>query len=123
MSANANIIEVTCIRCPVGCVISVEIAADGTAAYKEGATCARGREYAVAEATAPVRSVATTVIVPGCGEPLSVKTAAPIPKTLVSEAVRAMKAASVTLPVHAGEAVLPDLCDTGIAAVATKSLL
>lgn len=122
MSANANIIEVTCIRCPVGCVISVEIAADGTAAYKEGATCARGREYAVAEATAPVRSVATTVIVPGCGEPLSVKTAAPIPKTLVSEAVSAMKAASVTLPVHAGEAVLPDLCGTGIAAVATKSL-
>lgn len=122
MSANANIIEVTCIRCPVGCVISVEVAADGTAAYKEGATCARGREYAVAEATAPVRSVATTVIVPGCGEPLSVKTAAPIPKTLVSEAVSAMKAASVTLPVHAGEAVLPDLCGTGIAAVATKSL-
>lgn len=122
MSANASIIEVTCIRCPVGCVISVEIAADGTAAYKEGATCARGREYAVAEATAPVRSVATTVIVPGCGEPLSVKTAAPIPKTLVSEAVRAMKAVSVTLPVHAGEAVLPDLCGTGIAAVATKSL-
>lgn len=123
MSANASIVEVTCIRCPVGCVISVEIAADGTAAYKEGATCARGREYAVAEATAPVRSVATTVIVPGCGEPLSVKTAAPIPKTLVSEAVSAMKAASVTLPVRAGEAVLPDLCGTGIAAVATKSLL
>lgn len=122
MSANTSIIEVTCIRCPVGCVVSVEIAADGTAAYKEGATCARGREYAVAEATAPVRSVATTVIVPGCGEPLSVKTAAPIPKTLVSEAVSAMKAASVTLPVHAGEAVLPDLCGTGIAAVATKSL-
>lgn len=122
MSANASIVEVTCIRCPVGCVVSVEVAADGTAAYKEGATCARGREYAVAEATAPVRSVATTVIVPGCGEPLSVKTAAPIPKTLVSEAVRAMKAASVTLPVHAGEAVLPDLCGTGIAAVATKSL-
>ena len=122
MSANASIVEVTCIRCPVGCVVSVEVAADGAAAYKEGATCARGREYAVAEATAPVRSVATTVIVPGCGEPLSVKTAAPIPKTLVSEAVSAMKAASVTLPVHAGEAVLPDLCGTGIAAVATKSL-
>ena len=85
---SARISEVTCIRCPLGCAITVDVAPDGAAVYREGASCARGREYAVAEVTAPVRSVATTINVPGCGEPLSVKTADPIPKPLIADAVR-----------------------------------
>lgn len=119
---SARISEVTCIRCPLGCAITVDVAPDGAAVYREGASCARGREYAVAEVTAPVRSVATTVNVPGCGEPLSVKTAGPIPKPLIAAAVRAMKAAHVELPVRRGDVILPDLCGTGVPAVATKSL-
>lgn len=119
---SVRISEVTCIRCPLGCAITVDVAPDGAAVYREGASCARGREYAVAEVTAPVRSVATTVNVPGCGEPLSVKTADPIPKPLIAAAVRAMKAAHVELPVRRGDVILPDLCGTGVPAVATKSL-
>lgn len=119
---SARISEVTCIRCPLGCAITVDVAPDGAAVYREGASCARGREYAVAEVTAPVRSVATTINVPGCGEPLSVKTADPIPKPLIADAVRAMKAAHVELPVRRGDMVLPDVCGTGVPVVATKSL-
>lgn len=122
MPTNVETVQVTCICCPLGCAISVEIAADGSAAYREGASCARGREYAVAEATAPVRSVATIVNVPGCGEPLSVRTAEPIPKGLVPDAVRAVKAVRVELPVRAGDVILPDVCGTGVPAIATKSL-
>lgn len=122
MPTNVETVQVTCIRCPIGCAITVEVAPDGGAVCREGARCARGREYAVAEATAPVRSVATVVNVSGCGEPLSVKTADPIPKDLVADAVRAIKAAPVELPVRAGDTILPDLCGTGIAAIATKSL-
>ncbi len=121
-SEVARIVEVTCIRCPLGCAITVDVAPDGAAVYHEGASCARGREYAVAEVTAPVRSVATTVNVPGCGEPLSVKTADPIPKPLIADAVRAMKAAHVELPVRMGDMVLPGVCGTGVPVVATKSL-
>lgn len=119
---SARISEVTCIRCPLGCAITVDVAPDGAAVYREGASCARGREYAVAEVTAPVRSVATTINVPGCGEPLSVKTADPIPKPLIADTVRAMKAAHVELPVRMGDMVLPDVCGTGVPVVATKSL-
>ena len=119
---SARISEVTCIRCPLGCAITVDVAPDDAAVYREGASCARGREYAVAEVTAPVRSVATTINVPGCGEPLSVKTADPIPKPLIADAVRAMKAAHVELPVRMGDMVLPDVCGTGVPVVATKSL-
>lgn len=122
MPTNVETVQVTCICCPLGCAISVEIAADGSAAYREGASCARGREYAVVEATAPVRSVATIVNVPGCGEPLSVRTAEPIPKGLVPDAVRAVKAVRVELPVRMGDMVLPDVCGTGVPVVATKSL-
>lgn len=122
MPTNVETVQVTCICCPLGCAISVDIAADGSAAYRKGASCARGREYAVAEATAPVRSVATIVNVPGCGEPLSVKTAEPIPKGLVSDAVRTIKAVRVELPVRTGDVILPDVCGTGVPAVATKSL-
>lgn len=121
-SESARTVEVTCIRCPLGCAITVDVAPDGAAVYRAGASCARGREYAVAEVTAPVRSVATTVNVPGCGEPLSVKTADPIPKPLIAAAVRAMKAAHVELPVRAGDVILPDVCGTGVPAIATKSL-
>lgn len=121
-SESARISEVTCIRCPLGCAITVDVAPDGAAVYREGASCARGREYAVAEVTAPVRSVATTINVPGCGEPLSVKTADPIPKPLIADAVRAMKAAHVELPVCMGDMVLPDVCGTGVPVVATESL-
>lgn len=119
---SARISEVTCIRCPLGCAITVDVAPDGAAVYREGASCARGREYAVAEVTAPVRSVATTINVPGCGEPLSVRTAEPIPKGLVPDAVRAVKAVRVELPVRAGDVILPDVCGTGVPAIATKSL-
>ncbi len=122
MSTSVRTVQVTCIRCPIGCVITVDVDPDGTAAYREGARCARGREYAVAEAIAPVRSVATTVNVPGCGEPLSVKTADPIPKGLVPDAVRAIKALRIELPVRAGDVILPDVCGTGVPAIATKSL-
>lgn len=118
----ARIEEVTCIRCPIGCTVLVEVRPDGDAEYREGAACARGREYAVAEATVPVRSVATIVNVPGCGEPLSVKTSDPVPKELVADAVRAMKAARIELPVRVGDVILPDVCGTGVSAVATKSL-
>lgn len=121
-SESAHTSEVTCIRCPLGCAITVDVAPDGAAVYREGASCAHGREYAVAEVTAPVRSVATTINVPGCGEPLSVRTAEPIPKGLVPDAVRAVKAVRVELPVRAGDVILSDVCGTGVPAIATKSL-
>lgn len=123
MSANVQLKEVTCIRCPMGCVATVELGESG-ATYRDGATCARGREYAVAEATQPERSVATIANVPGCGEPLSLKTARPIPKKLMRRAVAEMKAAGADmhLPVRAGDIVAADLCGTGVPAIATKTL-
>lgn len=122
MQGSDRIREVTCIRCPMGCVVAVECDGSGGARYVQGASCVRGQEYAVAEATAPERMVATVIDVPGCPEPLSVKTERPIPKHLVQDAVCMAKQAAVALPVHIGQVIVPNVCGTGVPIVATKNL-
>ena len=122
MQGSDRIKEVICIRCPMGCVVAVECDGSGGARYAQGASCVRGREYAVAEATAPERMMATVIDVPGCPEPLSVKTQQPIPKHLVQDAVCAAKQAAVVPPVRMGQVIVADVCGTGVPIVATKSL-
>ena len=58
--------ELTCIRCPMGCVMSIE---EKNGEYTvTGNTCPRGREYAISEMTAPVRTFSVSVRVKG-GDP------------------------------------------------------
>ena len=52
--------DLTCIRCPMGCAIHVEME-NGQVVSVTGNTCPRGAEYAKSEATAPVRTVTSTV--------------------------------------------------------------
>lgn len=124
----------TCIRCPRGCAITVTVdtdalasAADAQAQYDavlsiEGNQCARGKRYALDEATNPTRTVTMTVCVPGALEPLSAKTAAPVPKAQVREVARAMTALSVRLPVNTGDVICENIANTGVAVLATKTL-
>ena len=71
--------ELTCIRCPMGCHLTVDI--DGENMTVTGNTCPRGEEYGRLEVTAPVRTVTSSVRVDGGTLPLvSVKTASDIPK-------------------------------------------
>ena len=56
--------ELTCINCPMGCRITVEM--DGEEIISvTGNTCKRGETYARTEVTAPVRTVTTTIKVIG----------------------------------------------------------
>ena len=56
--------ELTCIGCPMGCALTVEL--DGGAVVSvRGNTCPRGDAYARKEVTAPTRIVTTTVRVTG----------------------------------------------------------
>ena len=50
----------TCIVCPMGCSVDVEIENDKIIGVK-GNTCKRGEEYVKAEITNPVRTITTTV--------------------------------------------------------------
>lgn len=57
--------ELTCISCPLGCPLKVELDESGRVVSVTGNTCKRGEEYGKKEVTAPTRTVTSTVKVEG----------------------------------------------------------
>lgn len=120
IDASAYAKEVTCVECPLGCVVSVALV-DGSVASVSGNSCKRGDRFARQEAVAPKRSLSVVVSLPGSLEPLSVKTSAPIPKEAIADVVRKVKESSIVLPVMSGEVVISQIYP-GVDIVATKTL-
>ncbi len=114
--------ELICVRCPVGCMLTVTVQEDGTLEVK-GNSCGRGEEYARKELTDPTRIVTTTVRVRGGRQAVvSVKTKYDIPKGKVMECMEALKSVEVEAPVFMGAVILSDAAGTGVDVVATKSV-
>ena len=123
MSNMQKEVQLTCITCPVGCALTVRVNADGTAEVS-GNKCPRGAAYGAKEVTNPTRVVTSTVRVAGSDDRmLSVKTAADIPKSKIPECMKALENIEVRLPVHLGDVVLENVADTGVAIVATRSMV
>ncbi|MCI9495070.1 MAG: DUF1667 domain-containing protein [Adlercreutzia mucosicola] len=122
MTADKTMRTVTCIQCPLGCMVSVGLADDGTVDSVEGAACARGRAFASEEAVRPVRVLTLTIPVQGSLVPLSVKTSKPVPKSCLRQVVGAVNELKMTLPIAAGDVLLANVCETGADIVATRSL-
>ena len=112
----------TCICCPLGCQLEVSFDEEGALSEVSGYTCARGREYALEEAVKPVRMVTAIVCAEGSLEPLSVKTAAPVPKESIADVLAAIRELRPKAPVSAGSVLVEDVCGTGVAVVATKDI-
>ena len=111
--------NLTCIICPRGCALTAEI--NGKRVSVTGHTCPKGEEYAVNECLSPVRTVTATVRISNrCDTMVSVKTAAPIPKGKIFEAMELIRSASVEAPVKIGDVILPDVFGTTV--VATKDI-
>lgn len=87
-----------------------------------GNSCARGAEYAIAETTRPERTLTMTIPVAGCLEPLSVKTALPIPKDKIPAAIKEIARLQLSAPITIGETVLCDICGLDVNVLATKSI-
>ncbi|WP_294491545.1 DUF1667 domain-containing protein [uncultured Ruminococcus sp.] len=112
--------ELTCINCPMGCELNVEVDGDKVISVS-GNTCKRGEIYAHSEISAPTRTVTTTII-SAEGRPVPVKTAQPIPKGMIFECTAAIKSAEVHLPVKVGQVIIEDLLGTGAQVTATKTV-
>lgn len=110
--------NLTCIVCPIGCALSVELE-EGKVISVEGNTCPRGRVYAEDECIAPKRTVTTTVRC-NSGELLSVKTATPIPKEKVHDAMKIINNANPHLPISLGDVIIEDVYGSKV--IATKNL-
>ena len=111
--------HITCIRCPIGCQLTVEVT-DGAVTKVEGNLFKRGVEYAQSECVHPVRTLTTTVRVLN-GDPLPVRSKEPLPKEMIFACMDVMRTVAVTAPVAAGTVIVADICGTGVDMIATAS--
>lgn len=113
--------KLTCIGCPMGCALSVEM--EGKEVVRvSGNTCPRGDAYARKELTNPTRIVTSTVRVKDW-KMLSVKTEQDIPKEKIMNCIRELKHICVVPPVHVGDVILQNVAGTGVAVIATKEIV
>ena len=113
---------ITCINCPVGCRMTVQLNESGAFASVSGNTCPRGEKYARQECTSPELMITAVIPVSGSSVPLSVKSAVPVPKILIHAVMRELSAVSVSLPVRSGDIVLPNVLNSGVDIIATRSI-
>jgi len=114
--------DLTCICCPLGCQITVELE-NGEVISVIGNTCKRGDDYARKEVTSPTRIVTSTVkVTGGKSSMVSVKTKSDIPKEKMFECVKALKEVEVQAPIAIGDVVLSNVAGTGVDIVATKDV-
>ena len=114
--------NLTCISCPMGCPITVEMEGEEIISVT-GNTCKRGEVYARKEVTNPTRIVTSTVKVRGgAADMVSVKTKEDIPKGKIFECARALKGVEIEAPVHIGDVVVQNAAGTGVDIVATKNV-
>ena len=105
--------ELTCIRCPMGCTIEVELQGAEVVSVR-GNTCRRGEDYARAEATAPTRTVTSTVKALGGVRPIvAVRTVPEVPKESIFAVMDAIRAITVTAPVSIGDVIAKNIAGTG----------
>lgn len=117
-----DIRNLTCISCPMGCPVTVEMDGDEILSVS-GNTCKRGEIYARKEVINPTRIVTSTVkVIGGKADMVPVKTKTDIPKSRIFDCVRALKGITVKAPVHIGDIILADAAGTGVAVVATKNV-
>lgn len=114
--------ELTCIGCPMGCPLTVEMN-QGKVISVTGNTCKRGEVYARKEVTNPTRIVTSTVLVEGGNlAVVSVKTKEDIPKGKIFDCMKALKGVKVQAPVQIGDVIVKNVADTGVDIVATKNV-
>lgn len=112
--------ELTCIVCPRGCALTVELAEDGGVLSVSGNVCKRGEKYATDECTNPMRVVTSTVRCAD-GEVVSCKTADSVPKALIFEVMNEINKTVAPASVKIGDVVIENVLETGVNVVVTSN--
>ena len=113
--------DIVCIVCPKSCRIR---ALPGDPPEISGNACPRGRQFALDELTAPMRTLCTTVrtVFPEASV-LPVKTAAAVPKERIFDLMRTINAFTLEKRVGRGEAVIRNALGLGADVVAASGIL
>ena len=111
--------ELTCIICPRGCGLTVEI--NGDSVTVTGNACPKGQQYGVDECTNPTRTVTSIVRVANRVDTMvSVKTEKPIPKENIFDLMQIISAKEVNAPIEIGDIICDDVFGTKV--IATKQV-
>ncbi len=102
--------------------MSVSLSDTGEVTSVTGNTCPRGASYARQECISPERMITAVIPVQGSVTPLSVKTSVPVPKSMIPDVMKELGNIRLSVPVSAGQVILPDVLGTGADIVATRSL-
>ncbi len=111
MAATRNL---TCIVCPRGCMLSVELEGNSVLCVS-GNICPRGKKYAEDECTHPMRTVTSTVRTSDGGV-VAIKTDRAIPKENVFECMKLINSAIATLPVGIGDVIIENVFGANVVA-------
>lgn len=113
--------SITCVACPLGCPISIELSDKNEIISVSGNTCKRGDTYARTELTNPTRSLTSTVKLKGGHlSVVPVKSSAPLPKDKLFECMRLINSVEVESPVKIGDIIISNILETGIDILATN---
>ena len=118
--------EFVCLQCPTACVIEVELNEKEEIVSLKGEECKRGREFAEGEIREPARILTSTVSISSADKEhplLPVKSASPIPKRVIREAMVKLADVEVSAPVQIGCVVMENILGTGVDMVATAERL
>jgi CxxC motif-containing protein len=112
----------TCVICPIGCEIDVEIR-DGDVISMEGNKCKKSEEFVLQELKEPMRTLTTTVRINGARwAMLPVRTDKSIPKRLFFPVIRELADIELQAPVEISDVIVHDIAGTGADIVATRNM-
>ncbi len=112
--------NLTCIECPAGCALSVDIE-NRRVVKVSGHTCPKGEGYAIAEIENPVRILTSTVLAEGVSlKMVPVRTGRPIPKRVLFDAMREIKKLKISGPIHVGDVIVENFLGLGVDLIATR---
>ena len=113
--------NLTCIVCPKGCQLTVELDDNKKVLSVSGQTCKRGEVYANNECTAPMRTITTTAAVIGGGV-VPVKTDKTVPKEMMFDCMKVINEARVAPDAKLGTVVIENILGTGANVVTTRNV-
>ena len=111
--------ELTCIICPRGCAMKIQLDESGKFISVSGNLCPRGKKYAENECTNPMRTLTTTAKCSD-GSVVAVRSEGAIPKDKLFEAMERVNSIKVALPVSVGDVLIEDFYGTRLIATANK---
>ncbi|MDO5047185.1 MAG: DUF1667 domain-containing protein [Anaerococcus sp.] len=111
--------ELTCINCPIGCQLTVKMQDDQVLSVS-GNNCKLGDIYARKEVVDPRRIITSTVALEGGHMPtVPVKTKTDVPKGMIFDIMKEINSLRAKAPVHIGDVLKENICNTGVDLVAT----